>query len=160
MGSGKTTLGKKLANKINLPFFDLDLEIEKEEGRSIEEIFNTDGEQYFRRKEQNLLHKFCSQKERFVMALGGGTPCFYENIKLINQSGISIYIKYNPGILASRLMDAKIRRPLIARKNEDELKSYIARTLQERESFYSKSKFTIEKDNVKIENIIELTQNL
>lgn len=156
MGSGKTTLGKKLANKLNKIFFDLDAEIEKNEGESINEIFEKHGEDYFRKIEREILHKIINGNENFVMSLGGGTPCFYDNMNVVNQSGASIYIKYNPGILASRLMNAKAERPLIKNFTNLELKNYVENKLTEREGFYSKSEIILEQNNLKIEDIIKL----
>ncbi len=156
MGSGKTTLGKKLANQIHQKFIDLDAEIEKQTKKSITELFENKGEAYFRKIEKKVLKKFCAEKENFVMALGGGTPCFYNNMELINQSGVSIYINYNAGILASRLKNAKTIRPLVEGKSEDELKLYIENTLLERAVFYKQSKFTINKDNIKVEDVLAL----
>lgn len=156
MGSGKTTLGKKLANHLNKEFYDLDAEIEKQTQKSITELFENKGEAYFRKIEKEVLEKFCAEKENFVMALGGGTPCFYNNMELINKSGVSIYINYNAGILASRLKSAKIVRPLVVGKSEDELKLYIENTLLERAIFYTQSQFTINKDNIKVEDVLAL----
>ncbi|OFY92327.1 MAG: hypothetical protein A3K10_13360 [Bacteroidetes bacterium RIFCSPLOWO2_12_FULL_31_6] len=156
MGSGKTTLGEKLANRIHQKFIDLDAEIEKQTKKSIAELFENKGEAYFRKIEKEVLEKFCADKENFVMALGGGTPCFYNNMELINQSGVSIYINYNAGILASRLKNAKIVRPLVEGKSEEELKLYIENTLLERAIFYTQSQFTINKDNIKVEDVLAL----
>ena len=159
MGCGKTTLGKGLAHKIHQKFIDLDEEIEKQTQKSIAALFENEGESYFRKVENELLNKFCTNNESFVMALGGGTPCFYNNMELINQSGVSIYINYNAGILASRLFKAKTARPLVVGKNEEELKIFIKNILLERELFYNQSQFTIQKDNVKVEDILKLIQN-
>ncbi len=156
MGSGKTTLGKKLANHLNKEFIDLDKEIEKQTQKSITEIFEKEGEAYFRKIEKEVLEKFCNNQQSFVMALGGGTPCFYNNMELINKSGVSIYINYNAGILASRLKSAKIVRPLVEGKSEDELKLYIENTLLERAVFYTQSQFTLNKDNIKVEDVLAL----
>jgi shikimate kinase len=160
MGSGKTTLGKKLANKLNTPFFDLDDEIEKEEGSKIEDIFTSKGEDYFRTIEKELLKSLCQKKDDFVLSIGGGTPCFFNNMELINETGTSIYIKYNAGILTSRLLNTKTVRPLVDGKNEEELKSYIVEMLQKREPFYTQSKFILEKNNIRLEDILELIKNL
>lgn len=156
MGSGKTTLGKRLANKLNKIFFDLDAEIEKNEGEPINEIFEKHGENYFRKIEKEILHKIINNNENFVMSLGGGTPCFYDNMNVVNHSGVSIYIKYNSGILASRLMNAKTERPLIKNFTNLELKKYVENKLTEREGFYSESEIILEQNNLKIEDIIKL----
>ena len=159
MGSGKSTLGKKLANKLAYDFIDLDLAIEEQEQLSISEIFKERGEEYFRKAEQKALKSIANSSKKLVIALGGGTPCFFDNMDLINQSGVSIYLKYNSGILAHRLLNAKTERPLIIEKNKEELIDFIEKTLKEREIYYTKSKFIIEKTNVKIDDILSLIQN-
>ena len=159
MGSGKTTLGKKLARHLSKEFIDLDVAIEKKTNKSILDIFENEGETNFREIEKEVLENICTNKEDYVVALGGGTPCFFNNMDLINESGVSIYIKYNSGILTSRLLNSKTARPLVNGKTEEELKRYIEKTLLERENFYNKSKFIIEKNNVKVEDILNSTQN-
>src|SRR5438874_1229377 len=91
-GSGKTTTGKLLAEKLKLTFVDLDMEIEKSEGRSINQIFEKRKENYFREVESMILKKFCSSSESFVMSTGGGAPCFFNNIKQMNDSGKTIFL--------------------------------------------------------------------
>ncbi len=156
MGSGKTTLGKKLAKKLNCLFFDLDLEIEKRESLTIAQIFEQFGEDHFRTIEKQVLNELICNEDKFILSLGGGTPCFFDNIKVINDSGTSIYLKYNAGILASRLISAKAKRPLIKDLNEAELKMFIADKLTEREPFYEQSTFILEQNNLKVEDLIEL----
>src|SRR6185503_20434689 len=91
-GSGKTTLGKELSNALRLPFVDLDSEIERLEGKKISEIFAANGEEYFRNLESSELRKRCTSKGEFVMATGGGTPCFFDNMEWINRAGKSIFL--------------------------------------------------------------------
>lgn len=158
MGSGKTTLAKKLAKKLSRPFFDLDQEIEKNEQLSVSQIFDKKGESYFRELEVKALKDIISKNEYFVFSLGGGTPCFFNNMKLIKECGVSIYLKYNSGILASRLIAAKVKRPLIKGLNEEELKKYITDKLSERERFYNQSNYTLAGNNLKVEDLIKLIQ--
>ena len=158
MGSGKTTLGKKIAKHLNKTFLDLDNEIEKQEGVAVEEIFSKEGEVNFRQIEKNVLRKFIASEEGFVMALGGGTPCFYNNMELINDSGISIYLKYNAGMLVSRLVNAKSVRPLLLNKTKMELRKYVENTLEQREKTYSECQYIIEGDNVGVEDVLKLFQ--
>ena len=156
MGCGKSTLGKKLANKLDKPFFDLDDEIERSEGFSINELFEKYGEDYFRKKEKEILADIILNNESFVMSVGGGTPCFYDNMEVIKQSGSSIYLKYNAGILTSRLINAKSKRPLVKNLSEIELKVFIQNKLNEREEFYLQADFILEKNNLRVEDLIEL----
>ena len=158
MGSGKTTLAKKLAKKLNRSFYDLDHEIEAIENLKIPQIFEEKGEDYFRELESKMLKTILAKEELFVLSVGGGTPCFYDSMKLINESGISVYLKYNVGILTSRLINAKVKRPLIKALNEEELKKFITNKLSEREEFYKQSNFTLEGNNLKVEGLEVLLQ--
>jgi len=156
MGSGKTTLGKRLAKKLNKHFFDLDQEIEKSEQLSINQIFEQYGEGEFRKIEAQTLNSLISNNDNFVLSLGGGTPCNQNNMDLINGFGISIYLKYNAGILASRLIGAKAERPLIKNLGEQQLKEFITNKLAEREPFYNQCKLIVEKNNLKVDDLITL----
>ncbi len=154
MGSGKSTLGKKLANKLNQPFYDLDALIEQKEKKTITEIFEEKGEECFRNIERETLQELTDNNSSFVLALGGGTPCFHDNIEFINANGTSVYLKYNSGILHSRLINAKTERPLVKDKIDDELKQLIVNKLAEREIFYNKAQLIMEGDNLKVEDLI------
>lgn len=155
MGSGKSTLGKKLANKLNLPFLDLDQLIEEKEGKTIAEIFSQQGEAHFRDLETTVLKQTINQHQGFVLALGGGTPIFNNNMDLVNQNGTSVYLKYNAGMLSSRLLIAKQQRPLIAGKNETELKQFVTDLLSQRELFYLQSRVVVEGNNITVRDIEE-----
>lgn len=154
MGSGKSTLGKKVSLKLNQPFFDLDTEIEKGEQLSVSQIFELKGEASFRDLETQYLKQIIDKNESFVMALGGGTPCFNENMELINGVGVSIYLKYNSGILATRLLNAKTQRPLLKDKTPEQLKQFVDEKLLEREFFYKQATIGIEGANLKAEDVI------
>ena len=156
MGCGKSTLGKKLAKKLGLEFFDLDKCIEEEAGVSISEIFKTKGEEHFRELETQVLTQLISNQTKYVVALGGGAPCFNDNMKLINEAGTSIYLKYNEGILASRLINAKTERPLIANKTKEELIDFISKLLSEREQYYNQSKIVVEGNNITVNQVTDL----
>jgi len=158
MGSGKTTLAKKLAKKLKCSFYDLDHEIEATENLTITQIFEQKGEAYFRELEANFLKTILAKETSFVMSVGGGTPCFYNNMELINDSGTSIYLKYNAGILTSRLINAKVKRPLIKNLNEEELKTFITNKLSERKVFYKQCNYTLEGNNLKVEDLEALLQ--
>ncbi|MCB0400697.1 MAG: shikimate kinase [Flavobacteriales bacterium] len=160
MGSGKSTLGKKLAAKLNRPFFDLDAELEKAASMPVSAIFDQLGEVHFREMEQQLLRKLTAGNQEFVMALGGGTPCFYDNMAFINESGVSIYLKYNAGMLYSRLKSAKASRPLLSGKPDKDLEEYIVEKLAEREPVYGQSKLIVEDVNLSAEKVIVLLEEL
>jgi shikimate kinase len=112
-GSGKTTLGKKIADELHLPFVDLDDEIVKKDGRSITEIFSASGEEYFRQTESATLIEWASSSRDFVMATGGGAPCFHMGIEVINKTGVSVFLDVPIPTLLDRLK-SKTDRPLLS----------------------------------------------
>lgn len=154
MGSGKSTAGKKLANKLNFAFVDLDEFIESECGQSIPEIFAEKGENEFRAIEHNALKKLMN-RENIVLSCGGGTPCYYGNMELMNNNGITIYLKMSADTLASRLLNAKGKRPLIEGKSESELREYIAAHLEKREDFYHQAQYTVKGKNLNVDELVD-----
>lgn len=155
MGSGKTTLGKGLARKLMFEFCDMDKLIEQKEGLEIADIFKEKGETYFRASERECLKSF-SPLQNIIIATGGGAPCFYDNIDIMNIAGTTVYLKINSGILFSRLKSAKVQRPLIASKSDDELLEFIKNTLAEREVYYEQVKHVISGSNIKVNDIINV----
>ncbi len=147
MGAGKTTLGKALAKAMELTFIDLDNFIEEQQHKTISEIFAEIGETGFRRVEHEALLQV-SQFEQVVISLGGGTPCFYENMEVINRSGISIYLKPSEEVLLRRLIKGKHKRPIIADKSDEELRLFIRENLAKREPYYLQSTITFESDHL------------
>ena len=148
MGCGKSSLGKKLAKKMSYDFIDLDRIIETDEKMTINEIFTSKGEAYFRNLESQWLDAF--KGDNNVIALGGGTPCFGLNMELINTLGTSVYLQMNPGLLMDRLYHSKQKRPLIESFKNDKviLLSKVTELLKEREVFYSKANITFEASNM------------
>jgi shikimate kinase len=138
MGSGKSTLGKKLATHFNAAFIDLDTEIEKQAGKSITSIFEMDGEAFFREKEKDTLRNL-PDKEILFVATGGGTPCFHENMEWMKSNGVVIYLNLPTSILIGRLKENKAHRPLIKNLNGTELSEYVSQKLEERNPFYEKA---------------------
>lgn len=153
MGSGKSTSGKVLAKKLNMAFVDLDELIENAEQTSIDSIFEAQGEEKFRELELNYLKKSFSFQNT-VTALGGGTPCYHDNIKSIKKNGISVYLKMPAAAIVNRLSNAKTSRPLIKNKTQDELAAYIKKTLGEREKYYEQANYTINALNLNIDELI------
>ena len=154
MASGKTSKGKKLARKLEVDFIDLDEEIERKEGQSITTIFEVKGEAYFRQLEANVLRRI-SETTKAVIALGGGTPCFHENMKYVNERGTSIYIKRAATTILGRLRQNKAKRPLVANLTDEELKSFISENLEKREAFYKKATLTFDADARKWTDLFE-----
>lgn len=153
MGSGKSVLAKDLSEKTGLDWLDLDAYIESKEGLKINQIFKEKGEIYFRLIEHKYLKEILCNKNNLIIATGGGTPCYSGNIAIINQNAVSIYLKGSIQTLAERLINEKETRPLLKNIKEEELKSFIAKHLFERNSFYNQATFTVSVDNKTVEKI-------
>lgn len=153
MGSGKTTIGKELADNLQIPFIDLDQYIEVKEQLKITDIFDKKGEVYFRKKEHMYLKELMERTENFVLSLGGGTPCYANNHLYLQSKDVeSIYLKASITTLENRLT-ISTNRPLL--KHVTNLKEYIAQHLFERNYFYNFSQHTIVVDNKDTEIIVD-----
>lgn len=135
MGSGKTTLGRKLANHLSCEFIDLDHKLEQQAELSIAEYFSIFGEDAFRKMESQVLKKTIYPANA-VVSTGGGLPCFFDHMDWMNEHGKTIYIKLSPKTLADRLESGKAERPLLRDKHGEELIAFIAEKLSDREAFY------------------------
>lgn len=158
MGSGKSTHGKKLASLLKREFIDLDDFIVSKYGMSIDELFNQYGESEFRNIETRTLNDIINLEKSAVVSLGGGTPCFNNNIDLIKRSGLLVYIQMDAKSLANRLMNAKSSRPLIKNKSNDELLVFISESLKNREIYYNQAQIIINGINLDEHKIHEAIQ--
>ena len=147
MGSGKTYWGKLWAEKSGLAFVDLDEIVEGDKGKSAAEIFAKDGEAHFRELESMALKTF-THKDNIIIACGGGTPCFNDNISWMNKTGSSVYLKSSPENILKRLITETEKRPLIKNLQGNELLFYISEKIKEREFFYQQAKFVLEVDTL------------
>lgn len=152
MGSGKTTIGKKLANYLKYDFIDLDKLIESKAGMSIVDYFELHGEQAFRELEKDVLQK-TEYPENVIIATGGGAPCFSNNISWMNENGLVAYLSLPAKALASRLEHSKTDRPLIRHLKGEELIDFISKKLAEREVFYNQSKFVVSASDLTAERL-------
>jgi shikimate kinase len=152
MGSGKSTVGEKLAAKLKYNFVDLDKLIESEYQQTIPEIFATKGEAEFRAMENNAL-KGLIEKNNLVISCGGGTPCYYDNIELMNSNGITVYLKMSADALVNRLMNSKTKRPLLENKTETELREFVSKQLEKREDIYHKAHFTVKGKDLNVDDL-------
>ncbi|MBA7541375.1 Shikimate kinase [subsurface metagenome] len=155
MGSGKSTVGRKLSSATGLNFIDLDNFIQTREGRAVNDIFNSEGEDYFRQTEHRLLEEII-EKDNFILSCGGGTPCFFNNMSLMKKNGITIYLQMSVGALHSRLLNSPDNRPLLKEIPGNKLKNYIAITLKERDKYYNMAHHTVEAINLKISSVVKL----
>ncbi len=154
MGSGKTHWGKQISEKLQIPFFDLDEQIISHEEKSITEIFSENGEEYFRLLEKDLLHIISESHENFVMACGGGTPCYYNNIDFMNKSGTSIWINTPIDTLFQRLIKEKETRPLIKNLTSEQLKRFIIKKFSDRKIYYEQADIIVDEEPV-LEKLVE-----
>lgn len=146
MGCGKSTIGRKLADLMGISFVDLDKYIEERYFKSVPAIFAEEGEKGFREKERIALLEV-SQFENVVVGTGGGAPCFFDNMEVMNDHGITVYISPDTDTLAMRLIKSKTERPLIAGKSRDELIRFIDEALIRRAPFYEKARIIIRGEN-------------
>ncbi len=143
-GCGKSTFGNRIATSLNLPFFDLDKEIEIREKLSINEIFRQKGESYFRETESKTLREVTDRNLTFIMATGGGTPCFNDNIEFMNANGTTFYINAAIQDLLERLTDKGInKRPLLKAAAPNELEEKLTTQLESRKAFYEKCQYKL-----------------
>ena len=140
-GSGKTTLGKKVAAELAMNFVDLDQEIETFTGQTIPQIFIEKGEQHFREIESRLLFEWASASQSFVMATGGGAPCFLNGMEVINKTGLSIFLDTPVKVLLDRLKE-KNDRPLL-NAGSDEREKTLIKLLETRMPCYRKARVTV-----------------
>ena len=158
MASGKTTLGRALALDLGLSFIDMDAYIERRHCKTIPTLFAERGEEGFRQVERTILHEV-ADFEDVVIATGGGTPCFFDNMDYINQQAESVYLKAEPEVLKEHLLMGKSKRPLIEGKSPEELIAFIRESLQIREPFYAKAKHVVNIDVIHTKQQIDAYVN-
>lgn len=156
MGCGKSSVAKYIANFSDLKHIDLDDYIVKREGRTISDIFNFSGELEFRKIEHICLIELLDSKEKLILSLGGGTPCYYDNMEFIlNYTKNICFINTPNNILAVRLFKEKSKRPLLSLiDSENKMLEYVSKHLFERLTFYNKAPFKI---NSKEKNVSEIS---
>jgi shikimate kinase len=155
MGCGKSTLGRLLADKMAVEFIDMDDHIEERNCKSIPQIFDEEGETEFRLKERMALEEL-SEFTDIVIATGGGAPCFFDNISLMNRSGKTIFLDIDRLILADRLLNSKTKRPLIEGKSKEELIVFIDESLKKRRSFYEQAKYRVTEPDIDLDDLLML----
>ncbi|MCF6350997.1 MAG: shikimate kinase [Flavobacteriaceae bacterium] len=153
MASGKTFISKELANKLGIKHIDLDAYIEKKESLKIKEIFKNEGEIKFRLLENKYLLNLLCSKEQFILSVGGGTPCYANNMDLILKYANSFYLRADIQTLFKRLVIEKEDRPLLSRIPNSKLREFISKHLFERSLFYNKANNSIDVNCKSIEEV-------
>jgi shikimate kinase len=161
MGCGKSTIAEKVSQKIQIPFVDLDKIIENKANLTINQIFETFGEVYFRKLEHDVFIELLNAPESQIIGLGGGTPCYANNHELLNGEGVtSIYLKASVETLFNRLVHNKSKRPIVANKTEEELKEFIAKHLFDRSFYYHQAQHIVSVDQQSVEETVTAILNI
>lgn len=154
-GSGKTYWVKTLAKKLKCGGYDLDNLVELSEEKTINEIFEEDGEAFFRKAEAEVLRWFV-QKKIYVLATGGGTPCFHQNMDWMNSQGLTIWLNEPLSLIASRLFAEKAHRPLIKDLDDVGIEKFLSDKLEERKPYYSQAKLIIDQPGITEKELFKL----
>lgn len=155
MGCGKSTIANRLSKTTHIPFVDLDKIIEEKTNSSINQIFEQHGEIYFRKLEHDVFVELLNAPENIIIGLGGGTPCYANNHELLKGDNVlSIYLKASIETLFERLAANKSKRPLIADKNDDEMKEFIAKHLFDRSFYYNHAQHKVVVDGKTVEETV------
>ncbi|HEX2533988.1 MAG TPA: shikimate kinase [Chitinophagaceae bacterium] len=156
MGCGKSHWGRLLGEKLKIPFMDLDDRITAAAGKNITEIFAEEGEERFRALERDTLHQLSEGTDSFIMACGGGTPCFYNNIGYMNRTGTTVWIHCSVDCLFGRLQGEKAKRPLIRDLSDEALKSYIQKKFSDRRIFYEQASVQVPGDELTLDRLVDV----
>lgn len=155
MGSGKTHWGRLLSRKLGLPFFDMDEQVATHAGKSIPEVFAEEGEEHFRMLEKEVLYMITESHDSFVMACGGGSPCFFNNIEYMNNAGVTVWINTPLDVLFDRLVKEKEKRPLIRELSDDQLRSFITRKFADRRIYYEQAAIKMDEEPLRLDDLVE-----
>lgn len=153
MGAGKSTIGRKLASLLGYTFTDLDKEIEKHAGKTISQLFETEGEEGFRVREAGMLRTL--KKEFTVIATGGGTPCYHHNMQYILGHGASIYLRAPVGLIVQRVSRSPSKRPSLKGLDAVQIRAFIEQKTAEREPYYSQANYVFDVPAASAESIVK-----
>lgn len=153
MGCGKSYVGRNLAPLLGFDYVDIDKHIEEKEGLTVKEIFEQKGEDYFRQAEKEFIQQI-DAGQNLVISTGGGAPCFFDNMDVMNEKGLTIYLNRNKEKVIWRLLKGQYKRPLIANLNQEELEKFYDERLETRKPFYEKAKLHV--GDADVEEILEI----
>ena len=162
MGAGKSYIGRALRKKLGWKLFDLDQEIQNKSGQTINEIFQDLGENAFRNLERECLQELIKLNKDLIISTGGGAPCFFDNMKIMKDNGLTIYISKTVENLLFNLSKGVDKRPLIRGKSSKEIEDYIESKLKERNKYYRQAQFTVHdfRDEDLVDTIYQKTKEL
>lgn len=153
MGCGKSYVGRNLAPLLGFEYIDADKYIEEQEGLTVKEIFEKKGEDYFRQKEKEFINQL-DKEANLVVSTGGGAPCFFDNMDVMNEKGLTIYLNRNKEKVIWRLLKGQYKRPLIADLTPEELSAFYDERLESRKPFYEKAKLHV--GDADVDEILEI----
>ncbi|TXH22019.1 MAG: shikimate kinase [Chitinophagaceae bacterium] len=159
MGAGKSFWGKQLSKKLQYPLLDLDNYIEEQEGKTINNIFLENGEEYFRQLEQKYLQTLSQNNQDIIISCGGGTPCFFNNIDFMNEQGVTVWLNIPEDIILGRLRQNKQKRPLIKDLDDTALRQYIQKKMAERKMYYAQSKIKVDDAQIDLDKLVNDIEN-
>lgn len=156
MGCGKSSSGRKAARLAGVRFWDTDSEVERSEGASVTDIFRYAGEEYFRKAERGVVERIALEEGSAIISTGGGLPVWGDNMEYLNAVGTTVYLRMSADCIARRMSPyGRARRPLLRGLNEDELRDFIARGIEEREGYYLKAHYVVEADALSSDDMAE-----
>ncbi len=156
MGSGKTTFGKILAEALHIPFYDLDVHIEATTGMSISKLFDSWGESRFREYEAQALRAFDSQRGPFVLASGGGTPCFYESMQWMNQQGQTLFLDIPFDEISKRLTGTEALRPVLKQRTKEKMEENLYELYIQRRETYLQAASILGPESPNVNEVIHI----
>ena len=159
-GSGKSSLGKRLARRLGVRFVDTDREVEMQVGATIADIFHYEGEEYFRMAERKAVETLANEAVDMVIATGGGLPTWRDNMEWLVRSGMTVYLRRSPEQILSRLTDhGREKRPMFRGKSDEELLMFMHEQMAVREKFYAKAHITVECTSMRDDDAVEYIVN-
>ena len=155
-GSGKSSLGKRLARRLGVRFVDTDKLVEQSEGASIADIFHFEGEEYFRIAERRAVESLANECMDLVVATGGGLPTWRDNMEWLVRSGVTVYLRRTPEQILSRLSDyGREKRPMFRGKSDEELLQFMHEQMALREPYYAKAQIAVDCSVMSDDDVVE-----